>query len=276
MTLPTHGTWCTECLALGHRCQAQIFVEGVPSCLPCADAEPCAAMKAAGAGREGSTVATRLNVFLEEEGAAAPPVVHRTPEELGIARTVKDEPPPRPNISPDFGPTRISGPRRIKDVPRKTQTAFIRAGHMQSQQRPEEAEKAMTVTSGRKQGERVPDETKKKILAEPAQASHADLARKYGVSDVTVRKIRLKGGVKPYVAVQRRRTAPQRSITIDPRAHGTAAALLGALDRGSAPTATVKIAFELNAAEAERLIGSLTGEQKNAFLSAGIRAALLA
>jgi hypothetical protein len=45
------GVGCAECARRGHRCQAQLWSDGRPLCLRCADGEPCIYLTAQG-GRE--------------------------------------------------------------------------------------------------------------------------------------------------------------------------------------------------------------------------------
>lgn len=95
---PARGVACEECRdRKGHFCQAQIFVDGDdagliakprPLCLPCADGEPCVVE------RVGAPPApAEPNPFEPEDGhVPAGPVIHRTPEELGLARVVEGAP----------------------------------------------------------------------------------------------------------------------------------------------------------------------------------------
>ncbi len=57
-------------------------------------------------------------------------------------------------------------------------------------------ETQMTIKSGRHGGQRIDQKTIEAILAEPASESHAAVARKYGVTDVTVGLYRRKAGIK--------------------------------------------------------------------------------
>ena len=72
---------------------------------------------------------------------------------------------------------------------------------------PTEKHRPMTETSGRKHRERIPEETKQAILAEPASLSNIEVARKYKVTDVTVGLYRRKAGIvstarkKPYPVI---------------------------------------------------------------------------
>lgn len=82
--IPAAGVECRRCRdEKQHRCQAQMFAEGVPLCLPCADDEPCVVER----------VPAAPSAEFEEAGildADIPvaPVVRRTPEDLGLSRVV--------------------------------------------------------------------------------------------------------------------------------------------------------------------------------------------
>jgi hypothetical protein len=41
VSIPAVRTWCEICWRRDHRCQAQIFIDRRPLCLPCADGDPC-------------------------------------------------------------------------------------------------------------------------------------------------------------------------------------------------------------------------------------------
>jgi hypothetical protein len=79
-------TWCREKKA--HRCQAQIYVDGEPFCLPCADGDPCVVDRV-GAPPVPVTAEVEAGMFEAGLGYAPAPVIHRTPEELGFAVVVE-------------------------------------------------------------------------------------------------------------------------------------------------------------------------------------------
>jgi hypothetical protein len=86
---PTAGVECRRCREeKQHKCQAQIFVDAVPLCLPCADDLPCTV------DRVGLPVP--IEVEWEEGIHAADrepaPVIHRTPEDLGLPAVVMEAP----------------------------------------------------------------------------------------------------------------------------------------------------------------------------------------
>jgi hypothetical protein len=71
---PAVGTWCEDCASRGHRCQAQIGVDGVPLCLPCADGDPCSVERVAAKAKEASTedmwgepLPGAVNIFTPEQ-----------------------------------------------------------------------------------------------------------------------------------------------------------------------------------------------------------------
>ena len=91
------GSECGPCRRAGHYCPAALLaprLEGEgdePICLECADGELCVAVRCAGLVREESSACElgAMNVFgdIDMPGNGGK-VVHRTPEELGIPRTV--------------------------------------------------------------------------------------------------------------------------------------------------------------------------------------------
>ena len=85
---PPAGVECVVCRKdKQHRCQAQIYVEGEALCMPCADGLPCCVDRVGAPPPAEWTEAAALGLITE--GASSPaPVIHRTPEDLGLSRIV--------------------------------------------------------------------------------------------------------------------------------------------------------------------------------------------
>lgn len=82
---PAAGVECRRCREeKQHRCQAQIFDDEVPLCLPCANGDPCVI------DRVGAPRLDAPEMFEVETSPA--PVIQRTPEELGLPSTMPAEP----------------------------------------------------------------------------------------------------------------------------------------------------------------------------------------
>jgi hypothetical protein len=85
---PHAGVECAHCRReKDHRCQAQIYVDGDALCLPCADGLPCVVDRVGGPPAPESIEIALLGTALDGPAPAAP-VIHRTPEELGIPAVV--------------------------------------------------------------------------------------------------------------------------------------------------------------------------------------------
>lgn len=141
---------------------------------------------------------------------------------------------------------------------------------------------------------RIPDEIKVKILAEPVTESNGAVGRKYGVQEGTVWYIRKQAGIRsaakmgrPSAGMAAKPVAPARNaakaprgamipVEIDPQRPGTAAALLGALERIEHGGERYAIQLNLSGAEIVEVICGLSAAQRAAFFSAGLRAAFLA
>jgi hypothetical protein len=294
---PARGTECVDCRKRGHRCEAVIFaaaVDGngeVPVCMACADGDPCVVERVGRAGRESSATVTRLDVWGNDVGGdGVPAVVTRTPEELGIPREVPAVScqPSAISQKPAYSLARSREPvaRVIRDEPVRLPALASMGAEMLDEIEPEKPatkEETMTVKSGRRQGTRISEETKQMIREAPDGMSYAELAREFGVTDVTVRLLRIGAGkAAPTVRAKRpvkpkaNKAAIQR-IEVDTRAPGTAAALLGALDRRDGPKDgdRIALAFELTPAELQAVIAGLSPAQLGAMAQAGLRAALL-
>lgn len=66
-TRPATGTWCADCWLAGHRCQALVFVDKTPLCLPCADSEECPFKDQPASWPAVEKVAETLNAMAEEK-----------------------------------------------------------------------------------------------------------------------------------------------------------------------------------------------------------------
>jgi len=295
---PARGTECVDCRKRGHRCEAAYFcaaLEGdgqVPVCTDCANGDPCVVERVGRAGREGSATVTRLDVWGNDVGGdGVPALVTRTPEELGIPREVPAASCQPSAISqrPAYSLRREQAEPRLQTIrgePVRLPALASMGAEMLDEIEPEKPatkEETMTVKSGRRQGTRISEETKQMIREAPDGMSYAELAREFGVTDVTVRLLRLGAGkAAPTVRAKRpvkpkaNKAAIQR-IEVDTRAPGTAAALLGALDRRDAPKDgdRIALAFELTPAELQAVIAGLSPAQLGAMAQAGLRAALL-
>lgn len=157
----------------------------------------------------------------------------------------------------------VSGPRQVDPAPAMA---------------PKVEEKQMTVRSGRRPGQRIADEIKDQIRAASTDVTNVELARKFGISDVSVCVIRKqsavsrKRGRRPTTATavaERQRgnsialAANVRPIEVDPQRPGSADALIRALDgqgkSGGGDRFTVSL--ELTRADVHRMVDSMTTEQ---------------
>lgn len=292
MSRPARGTECVSCRALGHRCEAVLYAALEPDgpelavCLPCADGEPCVALRCAGRGREGSAVQMERDVYgdVQEPGFVGP-VVERTPEELGLPRVVPDAPAPRPvrTVSPDHGvrqPRSTISERRLR------------------RDRPEVGERK---TMGR--GVWLTEERKREIVEASDTMESQEVARRFGVGESTVSNLRSEAGRPPKprggarakawreskAAAQTataaavvtvtgissvRLGAPEapRPVEIDPQRPGTMDALLGAQERQDARAETLTV--QLTREQVAEIVRGLTPAQMSAMIAAGLPAAL--
>jgi hypothetical protein len=74
---------------------------------------------------------------------------------------------------------------------------------------------------------------------------------------------------------KKKRDASLQTVQIDPQRPGTAAALINALSKLDADAERVKVEIELTRVEVAQMLDRLGPQQRDAFLSAGLRAALL-
>ena len=107
--------------------------------------------------------------------------------------------------------------------------------------------------------------------------THADVARKYGVSDVAARKLRLRAGIESPLRHERTaRVAPHRAAT--PRAAPETApeTAPAAREMTVAPEARIEVHLALSYADLGILLSRFSAAQMEAFAREGLRAALLA
>jgi hypothetical protein len=93
------GTPCEACSKRGHFCPAAVLLGKIDGdgdealCLDCADEKPCAAERCRGQVRENSSAVVRPEeLYAMDSAGSPPPIVSRTPEELGIPRVVSTVP----------------------------------------------------------------------------------------------------------------------------------------------------------------------------------------
>lgn len=256
--------------------------------------------------RPESSVSCALDEFGEPNfpNCGSGPVIRRTPEELGIPRTVKDAAAPRRrDLLPDRDPpprgrghsSTIGALRLRRDRP--TPVRVVRGVQVRmpacSVMGAEMIDGFAAEAAGKTEGEQVAGraasaERDARMLADMASMSVDQVAAKYGVSKATVYDVRYKArkagrdvpGAVPEVVANggARRTARKpaalaRTIDVDPQREGTASALLGSPPRACATVCAVSV--ELSAQEVSRIFARLNSAQQTAFVSAGLKAALL-
>jgi len=115
--------------------------------------------------------------------------------------------------------------------------------------------------STNKQGQKISEETRAAILAADPSISHADLARKYGISDVSARKIRMDGGV----------FAAKRSGSVKPAAPRTKE-IVAIPQPAVKPSGMLTVAIDIDEQRADAFWRKLSAEDK----SIAIRSILMA
>jgi hypothetical protein len=253
------------------------------------------------------------------------PVIHRTPEELGLAAVVPDVP-MRKAVSyswtdvPGAGPMRAAGVKRDKPRPASRQGLGISSqrlvkgeplrtiGGVKVRMAPgaqmgaemlehfsagdgEEQGKDEAMPTGKFGTVKTPEEVRIKILEEGYGLSAKALAAKYNVSEATVFVVRKEGGITRQRGPGERpgeSVAPVKAramdlgvqpVEIDAQRAGSGAALINALsnaDKAAAESVRIRVEIELSQGEINQVLERLGPEQRIAFLSAGLRAALLA
>jgi hypothetical protein len=265
--------------------------------------------------RSESSVRVELDAFGQPTfpGCASGPVIHRTPEELGIPRTVADAEPERLRIWPDWGERGKQrwnggmGGNYVGRVELGVQQRIVadRAGGMKlgelkakyrlglnsvtkilkaagvTRMKQELKKKEVAQMPLGKYGQKTPPEIAAKIVANEENLAAAELAAKYEVSTSTVGLLRKKAGATgPY---KKKRGAAQL-IDVDPKRSSGAAALLNALAKSDAKHGVVSpkngggiiVNLHLTDAEVCAVLAQMNQEKRAAFFAAGLRAALLA
>jgi hypothetical protein len=202
------------------------------------------------------------------------PVIHRTPEELGIPRVIK-APKPIEKAAVDIRAARAEAQKLQRDVEqRRKATAGPSAAVA--------ARPPLRMTAKCEEDGSVANELKEKVLAEP-DLPVDELAKKTGASKQQIYnwryEVRKKAGSVATPKQPKQKKAKPAStglqrVTIDPQRPGTAAALIGAPARRDAASA-VTVRLELTEGEVASLIGRLSDAQRTAFLAAGVKAAIL-
>ena len=187
------------------------------------------------------------------------PVIHRTPEELGIPRVILAEKPVARPPDPEQRRKAIAEPRKRESLPPAPLPCvqLIRC----------------------EEGERV-NELKEKVLAAPDTPVNV-LMERTGASKAQIYNWRYEARKKAGKVAAPKQPRPAKaspnslqSVTIDPQRPGTASALIDALARRDAASA-VTVRLEFTESEVAALIGKLSEAQRAAFLAAGVKAAIL-
>jgi hypothetical protein len=228
-----------------------------PMCLDCADGRACVALRCAGQVREESSVTVQAGIFggVEFVGEGES-VVHRTPEELGIARTVPDVP-ERKTVSLNWNDGAVRGSMRSAGVKRdhkQTMRTVVTRSALQT-----EVTKESEVKNG---GVKCAFEG----CNEMAYDGRKYCAGRHGY----------KNKPAPTKRAAKSRAMLPRPVEVDPQRPGTATALMTALNKIDADNERIKIEIELTRAEVDQMFGRLSPSQRQAFLTAGLRASLLA
>lgn len=274
--------------------------------------------------RPESSVSIEKNEFGEVEFVCdrPGPVIHRTPEELGLARVVKDEPPRRwLTVDPDWNVKPRPGAMRAAEVRRDRGRALekrvpvrpVCVEQVVEEQGPLEivggepvrmparaqmgAEPLSDFIRERKKGAKmrgkravITEEQRQTILTAPLSVSNHELAKVTGLRYGAVWKVRKDAGLKSTAkpgfgkGTALAGTASERAkkqhaallVGIDPHAPGTAAAMMRAIDKIDGAAAAARVHLELTHGEVARYFEGLDPVQRNAFLAAGMKAALLA
>lgn len=165
MSIPSVRTWCQKCLIGGHRCQAQIFVEKRPFCLPCADGEPCSYDR----------VAAIADLQADEEGLEKPTTANYAESSLpawGYRRKLERQGKLRERAAE--APSELAGDEHLlpehggQTAPREEETWL-------------EAEEAFSAADDRmlEQDNRLSQEIEAKIRADISHMTIAEVVQKY-------------------------------------------------------------------------------------------------
>lgn len=256
--------------------------------------------------RPESSVSVGFDEFgeLVFDGDKPGPVLHRTPEELGIPRELKDV----PRVPSWFKPQRDTGPGSagrslaVRKVARKMQELRPRviggelvamaAGAMMGAEPLGGFIAERRETRGVKVDRRQPAFTadqELQLVADAKTMNIDELAKKHSIKQWKVYAVLKAHGAKSVrkpmgtgarkgvkgralVPAARRAAASARAVEIDPGRPGSASALIDALAR--ADDERLEIGFTVR--EVATILGRLDGARRAAFLAAGIKAALLA
>jgi hypothetical protein len=195
-------------------------------------------------------------------GDSPGPVIHRTPEELGI-------------------PGMIEAPKVIVKAAVDIRAARDEAVKIQRdvEQRRKAAARPSVANSNRREEKTVANDLKDRVLANPSMTV-SELEGLTGASKAQIYnwrwEARKKAGLIPETKAKKAMPiyTGLQHVTIDPKRAGTASALIGALARRDA-TSEVSVRLELTEGEVAVLIGKLNEAQRSAFLVAGVKAAIL-
>jgi hypothetical protein len=232
------------------------------------------------------------------------PVVHRTPQELGIPTVIADDAPGK--LMPWIDRERIVRVRRVRDLP-ESDAAREQREELERLARelkdcviggePVRMSAAATMGSemlGKPKEERgmndfnLSDGVNARIVEEITLPA-AELANKHGVpvsriyglrsqlkrnGKLPAKAERSERKVKDAVRKKPKPKALARLIDVDPGRSSMADSLINAL--GARDVAQMVIGIAMTPAEVAKVIGKLSAPQKEAFLNAGMRAALLA
>lgn len=202
------------------------------------------------------------------------PVIHRTPEELGIPRVI-EAPKLTEKAAADMRTARAEAQKLLRDVERRRRAIADSSTAVA-------ARPPLRMTAKCEEDKSVANELKEKVLAQrdlPAD----ELAKRTGASKQQIYTWRYEERKKAaLIAVpkqpKQKKAKPvstgRQCVTIDPQRPGTAAALIGALARRDAASG-VTVRLELTEGEVAALIGRLSDAQRSAFLAAGVKAAIL-
>jgi hypothetical protein len=274
---------------MGHRCTATTRDgDGRPVCLDCANERPCVALRTEGATRDESSVCAALDVYgqLTFSGDAGE-VIQRTPEELGIARTVAHEEPIQ-DIRPEWGSSYrgpMSRARVTRDQVKPTAAPVVRAAVPEAQRpEPQMLEKEMgmrTIKVGVKCAADGCDG--------PAFDGKRYCSKKHGWKNVEDRKRAAKDATTPRTDAEK---PAKRGNVATPTVATTNAvpiqttrmpqmplpggeyALITELARVDRSNKAVPVEF--TPTDVQRLIEKFNDAQRTAFVAAGLHAALLA
>jgi transposase-like protein len=250
------GIECRRCREeKQHRCQAQIFDDGIPLCLPCADDLPCV-IDRVGAPSEPAGEPT---LYEPESGFVPPPVIHRTPEELGIPAVVR--------VAGNHLHLWVEASPAVAEERNRKFAADLEEIAAASARRKSAADDAVENLAAQcdrdededgKENAMISDELKQACLRDAETMKLREVAKKHGVGKSTIIKWRRDAGLEKKPSLGRPRAS--RSGATD------------AMIDTSAPR--VNVSLELTPAEARARLEKLTPAQMAIALSAVLQASL--